>query len=605
MASRDASGHVGTSHRVRRLVLGHARVLDLAVAVLLSGAVLVYAVTEQPWLDRTCYLGALALAAAAAWGAAESRPRGDRVAPRLVAVGLTLTAVGDVLWEVLDATGASTAVSIADPPWLASYLALIAAVWVVLTRSRPDRTIDVDFVVDALTVVAVCVLVFWYLSIDAIVTDRDVSPAVRLVWAAYPVADAVLLALVVRLLLSPRARSVLGGTFALGVVVWLAADVLYLRIPSGRGNLVTDAGWMVAPVLMARALWRWGPVSEPGPAARRPTSSMTPLVIAIAPLFVPPILEVQADLRGEPERPWVLLAGSMTLVVLAFVRTARRTRTEQAVMRALEEARDDALAASRAKSVFVATMSHEIRTPLTTVLATAEMLEESSLTEEQRALLGRMRRSGVVLHSLVEEILDFSRIESGHLRLDATTFDLHVLVEHLAEVYRPRADAAGLTFGAHLAPGLPRVVVGDAVRLQQVAGNLLDNALKFTDAGGLHLEVRSASPAPDAPRAGEPVHLEVVVTDTGIGIAPDRIGSVLDPFEQADGSSTRRHGGVGLGLAICQELVALMDGSLTVRSEPGVGSQFVASVVLRVAGGAPAEVRAPSVGGERSLSDAG
>jgi len=250
-----------------------------------------------------------------------------------------------------------------------------------------------------------------------------------------------------------------------------------------------------------------------------------------------------------------------------MVRTARLMRSEARAHREMQRARDAALEASHAKSMFLATMSHEIRTPPTLVLGVAELLAETPLDEEQRMLLTRMRRSGDVLAGLVDDVLDFSRIEAGRVDLTPVPVDLSGVVVHLLDTYAPRAARAGIRLEHGMHPDAPVTVVADRGRLLQVLGNLLDNATKFTQQGSVRLDVR--------PAADDPGTVELVVSDTGIGICAADLPTVFESFRQVDGSTTRRYGGTGLGLAICRQLVLAMGGDLAVTSEPGVGSTFV------------------------------
>ncbi|MGZ5404235.1 MAG: sensor histidine kinase [Nocardioides sp.] len=545
----------------------------VAIGLVVALAVVCYAVTDNGVLDDICYFGVLVGASVGAWIGAERAPRGRRLVPRLIAAGVSLTALGDILWATVHWLGAGTDVSVADAPWFASYALLCAALWVVLGRSRSGSRLDLDLVIDAVTIAVVTVLVFWSISVDSIIADGSVTPMVRVMWAAYPISDAILLALVVRVLLSKSARTAVGPSFALGVCLWLAADTAYLYAPEGDAALVMmDAAWMVAPVLIAHAAWRVRDVAADASGSLAVGGWVAPLMIAVGPLLVPPALEIVADVRGEPDKPLQMLLGMAALVALAFVRTARLLRSEARAHRELQVARDAALEASRAKSMFLANMSHEIRTPLTTVLATGEILEDTPLTHVQAELLAKMNRSGNLLMSLVEGVLDFSRVEAGQVDLQSVEFDLHTLVADAADALVQRARHAGIRFEWHLDPGVPRAVVGDPNRLLQVIGNLLDNALKFTHQGRVGLTV--------SPAAGERV--EFVVDDTGIGIREVDLASVFETFSQVDGSTTRRYGGSGLGLAICKELTELMGGSLTVQSQFGSGTTFVVRIpVLR------------------------
>lgn len=536
------------------------RVVDLAVAALTATAVLLYAVTDDLLLGNMLYTGIMLVAGVAAWVGAARAPAGLGQVGRLIAAGITLTALGDTAWVVLDATGLSTDVSVADVPWVASYVVLCVALVIVLRRSGTGVR-DLDVTLDAVTIVAVSVLVLWGPAIETIVTDGSVPAPVRMVWATYPVADAVLLALVVRVLASRAARRCLDSGFAVGGVLWLAADMAYLQPIAGADEVLMDAAWMVAPVLMARSVWH---LREPAPEPTGRRSPVFQLVIAVGPLLVPPFLEVASDLHGGPDRPLQLVVGAVVLTMLAFVRMARLMRSEQRAVHQLEAARDAALEASRAKSMFLATMSHEIRTPLTMVLGAGEVLEDTPLDDLQREMVTRMRRSGQALRSLVDDVLDFSRIEAGHVEVSRVPFDLAGVVSELDEHCRPRAVAVGITYASTSGTDLPRRVVGDADRLLRVLGNLLDNAVKFTHAGHVRLDVR---------RGGEDA-IVFTVADTGIGIAEEDLEMVFESFTQVDGSTTRRYGGAGLGLAIARQLTVLMGGTLEVTSTVGEGSTF-------------------------------
>ncbi|NYE36832.1 signal transduction histidine kinase [Nocardioides cavernae] len=544
---------------------------ELSVGALTVAAVAAYVWGHDPLLDNLLYLGVLLGAGALAWAGAVRRPAVDRPFAYLVAGGLLLNALGDLAWELLSWQGADTDVSVADPLWFASYVALSSAVWLVLRRVEVGRQARV-LALDTLMLVVVSVLVTWNVAIHPIVDDQEVAAAVRVVWASYPVADAVLLGLVARVLMSTGARAHLSLSFPVGVGLWLAADIAFLVSGSGDSTSAMDAAWMLAPVLLARSAWRDpAPVADDGPAPSE--RRMVQTGFAILPLLVPPVLTLFVDSRDELDHAALLVVGAAALTVLALVRTTWLVRSERRAHRDLELALDAALAASRAKSMFLATMSHEIRTPLTTVLGTAELLEDTALDGEQQHLVRRMRRSGDHLASLVADILDFSRIESGEVTLVAARFDLVDLVAELADVYALRAADAGIRFEHHLHPGLPDTLVGDRTRVAQVLRNLLDNAVKFTPDGGVRLDVR---PAPDG--------VELAIADTGIGIGQDDLAVVFDSFRQIDGSSTRTYGGSGLGLAICRQLVALMGGTLDVTSRLGEGSTFVVRLPLVVAG---------------------
>lgn len=271
----------------------------------------------------------------------------------------------------------------------------------------------------------------------------------------------------------------------------------------------------------------------------------------------------------------VMLLSAQLIGFLSLLDRAR-TATTRELQRSnvkLMTARDEALAAAQAKAVFLANMSHEIRTPLNGVLGMAELLGQSSLTEAQRRFVETLRHSGEHLMQVINDVLDFSKLEARHVELERMPFSPRELVERLIDAMSVEARRKGLDFNCVLEPDTPALVVGDALRVRQILFNLTANALKFTSAGSVTVTLRRG---PDT-LAERPV-LVFEVADTGIGINPADIPRLFSAFSQADGSTTRMFGGTGLGLAISRHLSRLMEGDIAVDSRPGEGSRFICTL---------------------------
>jgi PAS domain S-box-containing protein len=252
----------------------------------------------------------------------------------------------------------------------------------------------------------------------------------------------------------------------------------------------------------------------------------------------------------------------------------------------LAKARDAAEAASRAKSEFLANISHEVRTPLNGIIGMTELALAGRLESEPRQYLNLVRSSADSLLHIINDVLDFSKIEAGHMTFEQTSFDLRARLAASLDPLAVTARRKGLTFDTHLSPALPSVTVGDPGRLGQVLTNLVGNAIKFTQEGGVRVDVDVAAPVEGD--AESVARLRIAVRDTGIGIPSDKHAVIFEAFTQADGSTSRRFGGTGLGLSIAASIVRTMGGTLDLTSEVGRGSTF--TVVVPLTRGAAADL---------------
>lgn len=298
-------------------------------------------------------------------------------------------------------------------------------------------------------------------------------------------------------------------------------------------------------------------------------------------------LDIEQDIDYTVVRRVVLIAVVVVLIFLYWNRKLsrevdERIRSEDALRRSEDELRAakleaeqlarEAESANRAKSEFLANMSHEIRTPMNAVMGYSELLESSVTDNRQRGYIESIKAGSRSLLTLINDILDLSRIEAGKMRLEFGALDLKRLLEDVRRIFEMRARARGLTLTVSLSEDMPRAMVLDETRLRQVLFNLVGNAIKFTHEGEVSLTAHTERC--HSAESGDECQLVIEVKDTGIGIADDQLARIFDAFEQQEGQSNRQYGGTGLGLAISRKLVRMMGGELSVTSKPDEGSCF-------------------------------
>jgi signal transduction histidine kinase/ActR/RegA family two-component response regulator len=370
-----------------------------------------------------------------------------------------------------------------------------------------------------------------------------------------------------------RAMVAMSGVVAVVLAHGAAAELIFAGVMTSMLLCVAVAQGSLSPRLFWMSAW---PV----------LAGLVVMIVARFPLAEAANLLVATGLLGGM---LLLLSGGVARILGDW--SAMRERNNRLIERLVmeraeaEQAREEARRAGQAKASFLATMSHEIRTPMNGVLGMAHLLKSSAADEEQSQRIDTLIHSGEFLMSILNDILDISRIDAGQLDILNQPEDLHALAAGLGELWSPTAEAKGLFLAVEVQPGTPRHVSMDARRFRQILFNLIGNAVKFTNTGGVAIAIGHK------PMADGRVELRVAVQDTGIGIEADCLPGLFERFSQADQSISRRFGGAGLGLAISRQLTELMGGRLWVQSSPGQGSCFRLTLPLDLA--VAPEARAP------------
>ena len=503
----------------------------------------------------------------------------ERAAWTVMAAALGVLVVGDAV-QSLAPISADTLRWLAPVVNLPFFLGLIGCLGL-LVRDRFAR-LSLSMLLDALisTLGLLCVVFF-------LTSLVGVGEQATLLSLAYLIPSLLYVSVLVALLSGLNRRPSAAWWLNLGAALLLFLGSLAVGPALALGQTRTpspvDALWPAAALLLALVAWC-------APTSRTAASNGLRVVVYVPAIFSTGALVIlvfnELDTGGGAIEflAFATLATGIARLLVSVIEAERLRQRERELSASLERARDAALAATSAKSTFLATMSHEMRTPMNGVVGTAELLEREPLNERQKRLVGTVRRSATALLRIIDDVLDFSKIEAGRMELEEAPFSLRALIGGTIETLSVQVEKKGLALHTAIEPGTPDALLADSTRLRQILFNLIGNAAKFTDVGRIAVRVRAIEEDEQA------VTLALSVSDTGIGMDRRQQERLFKPFSQADSSTTRRYGGTGLGLSIVRRLAELMGGSITVESAPGRGSTFTVTLKVRRAIELPSEM---------------
>lgn len=530
------------------------------------------------WLPYAVVSWVAAIAGIIAW---LHRAPGDRAIAGPIAAGLLVNAISDLVSSAGWFPEAHPVVVAASWLWVLCYPLISLAMWRMLAPALEGAG-WFDGILDTVTVALVAALLIPVMPFPPVL-NHDTHEPQPYVLMFYGVWNAIMFSLVVRTLMVRGLHAWLRSPMQIGVSLWVISDIIILA--TGHHSIqamLGDLGFMMGAVLLAASAYD-EELTRPA-RSEQEISPVSAVLVSGLPMLVPPLMLAVADWSNREVQPWSFTLGMSALLLIAYIRVRRLLQLLGRSNADLREARDEALSASRAKSAFLATISHEIRTPMNGIVGLNRLLIDTPLQPEQRHYAEGVQRASGVLMSLIDDILDISQSESGLLTVNRVPMVPGELAEEVMQVVALSAEEKGLELRLTRDPSADRVLLGDPARLRQVLLNLVSNAVKFTDQGGVEVAVRTEQ-APallgDGDAAGPDRTLACFeVIDTGIGISGSQQTRLFEPFVQGDATATRRHGGPGLGLAISRQLLDLMGGTIDFQTEHGRGTSFQVCVPL-------------------------